>query len=404
MNVKMFFLLTILVLTTSCKDSNKLQNGLWRGELIVSEKLAPFLFEVKDAGTESVSVTIMNGEERVKLSGVYYVEDTVIIPIDSYDTHLRAKITGDKMEGLFIRNYIDDDTGIAFKAEKKNTRFDPVKDPINISLDGRWDVYYYNNNDSTRNVGIFESNNGIITGSILTNTGDLRFLEGVYTKAGAQLSTFGGLSPTLIQLNFHDENTFEGLFYGANRSFRIVGKRNDKAALTSGYYTTIMKYGMHSLSFSLPNMDGEIISINDDRYKDKVVIVSALGTWCPNCLDEHAFLAEWYKENKHRGVEVIGLAFERKDDFEYAQTTINRFKQQHGIDYEILYAGRVGTANVMKVLPELDGFFSYPTTIIIDKQGKVKKIHSGFSGPATGIFYEEFKKEFNEIVDGLLVQ
>jgi hypothetical protein len=53
-------------------------------------------------------------------------------------------------------------------------------------------------------------------------------------------------------------------------------------------------------------------------------------------------------------------------------------------------------------LPEIDNFSSYPTTIFIDKQGKVRKIHTGFSGPATGLFYREFQEEFNALVDSLL--
>ena len=42
------------------------------------------------------------------------------------------------------------------------------------------------------------------------------------------------------------------------------------------------------------------VSLQDERYKGKVVIVSILGSWCPNCLDEAEFLAPWYKANKQR--------------------------------------------------------------------------------------------------------
>ena len=45
---------------------------------------------------------------------------------------------------------------------------------------------------------------------------------------------------------------------------------------------------------------------------------------------------------------------------------------------------------------------SYPTTIYIDKKGKVRKIHTGFNGPATGEKYIEFKTEFKEFTDKLL--
>ena len=45
---------------------------------------------------------------------------------------------------------------------------------------------------------------------------------------------------------------------------------------------------------------------------------------------------------------------------------------------------------------------SYPTTVIVDKTGKVRKIHTGFNGPATGDKYAEFKKEFEDFVNVLL--
>ena len=41
------------------------------------------------------------------------------------------------------------------------------------------------------------------------------------------------------------------------------------------------------------------------------------GTWCPNCKDETKFLAPWYEKNKDRGVEIIGLAYEKKADRAY---------------------------------------------------------------------------------------
>ncbi|KAA6306013.1 hypothetical protein EZS27_042333, partial [termite gut metagenome] len=86
----------------------------------------------------------------------------------------------------------------------------------------------------------------------------------------------------------------------------------------------------------------------------------------------------------------------------YAQTTTNRLKKKYDIDYEIVFAGQVGAQSVAAVLPEIENFSSYPTTIFIDKKGKVRKIHTGFSGPATGLFYEEFKTEFNELIDKLV--
>jgi hypothetical protein len=54
------------------------------------------------------------------------------------------------------------------------------------------------------------------------------------------------------------------------------------------------------------------------------------------------------------------------------------------------------------VLPKLSNFISFPTTLFVDKRGKVREIHAGFTGPATGEFYDEFTDKFQLLVKKLL--
>jgi peroxiredoxin len=384
---------------------HRLQDGTWRAELTVADgKQAPFLFEVHHAATDSTVVTLLNGEERVPLVGIHYVADTVVIPIEAYDAEIQARVSGDWLEGRFVRKYVAHDTGVPFKAQRGNApRFALSATPTTVAIDGTWDVLFIGEkNDTTQNVGVFSTNGHIVTGSILTNSGDLRFLEGVVTGAGVQLSAFSGLSPYLIEIDFTGSDTFEGVLYTARGKTTLAGRRNDRAALSDAYGLTGLKRGFDRLGFKLPDAEGRVVSLNDDRYKGKVVIVSVLGTWCPNCIDETKYLAQWYRENKQRGVEIVGLAFERKDEAAYANAAINRLKAQYGVEYEILFAGKVGGEAVVKVLPEVIKLTTYPTTFFIDRKGKVAKIHTGFSGPATGAFYEKWQEEFNVLIDELL--
>lgn len=424
-----FILLTVLF--TSCHHHSHLENGVWRGELDLIEKSAPFLFEFANSGSDSATVTLLNGTEKVELKGVVISGDSITIPIDAYDACIRAVAGHDGLQGRFIKNYIENDSGVPFKAVYGNrNRFEPVKQPTTKRIDGKWNVLFIDEEgDTTRNVGIFESveadqlrgagfginkankksiltptNKLIVTGSILTSYGDLRFLEGSYTENGVQLSAFAGLSPYLLEFNFDDANSFTGIFYTTRSKIRLVGTRNDQAGLADPYSLTKLNPGKETLSFSLPNLDGNTVSINDDRYRGKVLIVSILGSWCPNCLDEMEFLSPWYETNRNRGVEIIGLAFERKDDFGYAQGALKRLRDRYNTGYEILFGGKVGSEATGKALPELEKVNGYPTTIFIDKQGKIRKIHTGFNGPATGLFHEEFKQEFNKLVDELLAE
>lgn len=400
-------LLLILIATgiLSCERKSTLQSGIWRGELaVVNNKKAPFLFEVNYVSSDTATVTLINGEERVELTGVTLQDDSLVIPIVAYDAVIRGVVTDDGIEGRFIKNYIENDLGVPFTARHgEEARFAAVENPADIAIDGKWDVLFIGEKeDTTHNVGIFQSDAHIVTGSILTNSGDLRFLEGVYTQDGVQLSAFGGLSPYLIEISFIDKDHFTGTFYTTRGTTRLSGSRNEEAALADPYSLARLKPGFETLGFSLPDTNGNLVSLTDERFRDKVVIVSILGSWCPNCLDEMAFLAPWYEENKGRGVEVVGIAFERKNDFDYAKKAITRLKERYNTGYPVLFGGEVGKESIAGTLPELENFSGYPTTIFIDKQGKVRKIHTGFNGPATGLFYQEFIEDFNTLVDSLL--
>jgi thiol-disulfide isomerase/thioredoxin len=384
-----------------------LQDGTWRAELSVSHgRAAPFLFEVTGGGTDSAVLTLVNGEERTPLTGVYYpAPDTVIIPIEAYDAFIKARVSGGALAGRFIKSYVEGDTGVPFMALRGDApRFAAAGSPADVDVSGRWDVLFVSDGsgDTVRNVGIFKADDRRVTGSILTTSGDLRFLEGALTDVGVQLSTFSGLTPLYVELRFTGSDTFEGTLYSARGATTLVGRRNSRAALADPYSLTGLKRGADRLGFRLPDVDGREVSLADERYRGKVVIVSVLGTWCPNCLDEAQYLSQWYRENRERGVEIVGLAFERKDDVDYARAAVGRFKRQYGIEYEVLLAGKVGGESVAKALPEVDGLRSYPTTFFINKKGRVAKIHTGFNGPATGLFYEEWQKEFNALVDKLL--
>jgi thiol-disulfide isomerase/thioredoxin len=396
----LIFLLTAFVVI-NVLSINRIQSGIWQGKLQVKDRFAPFLFEVN---SDSMQIILLNGTERVVLTGIKFTGDSLIIPVEAYDAVIKTSVTGDKMEGRFIKNFIENDPGILFKADYQiKNRFPVSHDPATKSIDGKWDVLFiWGKNDTTRNVGIFKSNEGNVTGSVLTNSGDLRFLEGNYTPGGVQLSAFSGLSPYLLEFTFVDENSFEGFFYTAKTKTRLKGIRNEKAGLGDPFSITKMKKGYEYLAFKLPGIDGKKISLNDEIYWNKVIVISILGSWCPNCLDEMSFLAPWYKANKSRGVEVLGLAFERKDELTYAQGTLSRLIQRFNTTYPILFGGKASSESIARALPEIEGFFSYPTTIFIDKSGKVRKIHTGFNGPATGLFYEEFQKEFNNLIDELL--
>src|ERR1035437_7892274 len=135
----MFVVFAAMSLTLSGVAQNKavLKDGIWRGELSVAgNHKAPFLFEVKNAATPSARVVLINGEERVDLTGITYRGDSVIIPVESFDAVIKATVSGNTLQGRFLKNYIPNDAGIALTADYNNTnRFAPVANPVDVSID-----------------------------------------------------------------------------------------------------------------------------------------------------------------------------------------------------------------------------------------------------------------------------
>lgn len=383
-----------IVLFVQFAAQAQVKEGKWRGVFQLKDGIeSPFNFEItKDA------LFLTNADERFELKNYILRNDSLIVPIDIYDAVLAAKIENSgKLSGRFLRN-TPNDPGIAFTAEAdKHFRFFENVPQATASLDGKWDFTI----GSNKTVGVFKQKGSKLSGTILSTTGDYRFFEGEVKGNEFFLSAFSGSNPSIIKGKVNGDE-LSADFIGIRGAQTIQGKRNAKAALPNAYGLTTLKSDI-AFDFTFPDaFTGRQVSLQDEKYKGKAVIVTILGSWCPNCIDEAEFLSPWFKANKDRGVEIIGLAFERKNDPEFAKSRLEVLKKRFGIDYDILFAGIADKKYASEVLPALSEVLSFPTTVYIDRTGKVRKIHTGYSGPATGRYFEEFVKEFNKDVDELL--
>ena len=117
------------------------------------------------------------------------------------------------------------------------------------------------------------------------------------------------------------------------------------------------------------------------------------------------FVSSYYPKYHSKGVEIIGLAYERTTDFAKSQRTLQQLKTHFSVPYPLLITGFTPSgSDPEKSLPMLADFKGFPTTIIIDKKGDVRKIHTGFSGPGTGVYYTQFIDEFEKLTDDLLAE
>ncbi|MES2387317.1 MAG: TlpA disulfide reductase family protein [Bacteroidota bacterium] len=407
-----------------------------RGYFTVRNYEIPFRFRInRDPGKETI--TLFNARELVSypLHLPTSETDSFRVHIEQYDAELVFKEDKDLDHNGLMRNYSGyykrynlskPFTPIPFIAFE-NEVYKPFNQAVLISARQTYDLNIVSNSKTEHAVGNFSYmakgfGSKTVSGTILTNSGDYRFMEGISEPVTKELgdtthderplivigrkfylSAFSGSSPVLLSLTSTSAaGDYKGVLVSPGGTDSVFAKINPHARLDDAYKITALKKESSALSFALQNPEGKTISINDSRYKNKPVIVTIMGTWCPNCVDEANFLGPWYLKNKDRGFEVIGLSFERKADTAFGNAAVRRMKKRFKTGYEILFAGQLGKDNVLKVLPELESFNGYPTTLFIGKDGKVKKIHTGYSGPATGKFYDEFQAEFKKETDALL--
>ena len=407
--------------------------GPWRGELSAQGQEIPFLFEVKTEAGKPVVYLVnkgLNGEERLRCEEITSAGDSTTIRLHVFDAALVVRADGkDKLKGVWVKYDSKTPYRVPLTAEPNTigavlffseASENKILVPVLGTGDNKQSTYKVTFTDGEGNsypaVGIFKyENTGTINGTFLTSTGDYRYLAGEIVTRGNQpvlmLSTFDGnhgflftAKPTKINSPRETVSELRGDFYSGKSGHETFTAVLDPAAkLPDADTLTYLKKGESRLDFKFPSVfEGGAISPTDPKYRGKVVVLQILGSWCPNCMDETNFLAPWYEKNKQRGVEIIGLGYERSADYKVASARLRNMRERFKVGYDVAVAGVSNKDSVAKSLPQLAKFLAFPTTIFLDKKGNVRKIHTGFSGPGTGKYYQEEIAAFNKEVDKLL--
>jgi len=400
--MRLLLLVFTFVTLWACSDQKIAPKpGEWRAVLeTMDNKELPFIFVYN----KDNSLTIYNAEEMIEVDEVQLKEDSIIIKMPVYEGVFKGKYTEKGISGDFIKPSLDRVVSFTMK-QGKQERFIVTEAP-GAQVEGNWEAVFSPDSEDDRYIakGIFQQNGHRVTGTFRTTTGDYRYLEGAIENDSMRLSTFDGAHAFLFVAKVHGDSVMSGVFYSGNHYKEpFVAKRNESYTLPSAESLTYLKEGYDKIEFSFPDTDGNMVSLEDEVYQDKAVIVQIMGTWCPNCLDETKYYTQYHNNSKPEGVEFISLAFEYAPSKEKAVRSINRLKEKIGVPYPILLAqhGSSDKKKANEKLPMLNHVLSYPTTIFIDKQGKVRKIHTGFNGPATGKEYTDFVKEFEAFVQML---
>jgi thiol-disulfide isomerase/thioredoxin len=399
--------LTVALAAGCGQQSRELHPGNYRAVLELPGGELPFALDVAQQDGKFV-LFLVNGEERVRVSEVSVKDGRLAAKMPGYENTLSAEIRGDDLTGeVSLLRAGGERQVLPFRAVHGETwRFfeQPVSD--NADIAGRWSVTFTSDDGKTSSgVAEFKQSFERVTGTILTPTGDHRFLSGEVRGDELFLSRFDGASAYLYRAKVAEDGALVGeQWSGKTGHQRFRAERNPDAVLDTSAVATGLRDPEVKLEFRFPDLDGKPVSLADPRFQGKVVIVTLAGSWCPNCHDEAALLAELYREFRGQGLEVVSLMFEHFGDFAQAAAATRRFREEFGIEYPTLIAGISDKDDAARALPQLTGVFAFPTTIWVDRSGTVRKIHAGFSGPATGEHYARLVEEFTGFTRELLAE
>lgn len=398
---KLVFLL-FLGLFWSCTKPSVELNGLWRAEVPTVIGDVPFHLKFETAA-DGIHVFAINGKEKLELDQIAYRNDSLVISMEVFDAEIVAKQSGDELRGTYSKKLgnLDTRSGPFYAKKGVEQRFDGELGKAQVS--GKWATTFFEEDDSYQAIGLFEQNGSDVYGTFLTTTGDYRYLAGNVIGDSLKLSCFDGTHIFLFKAKIEGDSLIGGRFSSSllyQETWLAV--KDESAELPDAESLTYLKEGYDTIAFEFQNEEGQLVSLSDEKYQGKVVLVQILGSWCPNCMDESKFYVKWLNEHPDAPVEVIGLAFEKKTDPEFAFPKIKRMKERFGMNYEVLLAGLSSGKEAGKALPMLNHVMSFPTTIYVDKLGKVRKIHTGFSGPGTGEYYEKFSEDFDRFMEKLI--
>lgn len=391
--------------------SAKIKEGIYRGVLFLDESKGielPFNFSVKTQGKRIVML-IQNGDERIRVDEITQKGDSLIIKMPVFDTGFKVVVLPDGgWQGVWINHYRKEKKEIPFKAVYGVSWRFPSSAPSSstAAFEGQWETTFSPQTpDSSKAIGIFhhQEQTPFVTGTFLTETGDYRYLEGLADGNTLRLSCFDGSHAFLFIAQKETNGTLKGDFYsGAHWHEFWEAVKNPDFKLREAEEITTIAHPEQPLAFAYPDLNGKEVKLSDKRFEGKPVIIQLMGSWCPNCMDESAYLSSVYKQYGSQGLEIVALAYERTTDREKAKLQVSRLVKRFNMTYPVLLTGLSGKDQAWASMPFLNKVSAFPTTLFLNKEHKVVKIHTGFSGPATGREYEKFKEETERLINRLI--
>jgi thiol-disulfide isomerase/thioredoxin len=385
-------------------DSAASIDGRWDASLTVNGAAIPFRLDISGDGA-TLKGTLYNGDDKEFTTEASYENGTLVLNQEHYLTKITATLKDGELQGNIQMRNDQKPEGSAFSAK----RYAPAPEAKDApSIAGNWIVPYESPKGEKAWRFIVKQNGAEVTAAILRVDGDTGALTGIYHDGKFLLSHFDGQRPYLLEVTLAKDGSLALVQKGGGpRQGNLIAYREDVAqakglAAPADYTThTTMKDPNEVFAYSFPDVNGKVLSNEDPKFKGKVVLAIVTGTWCPNCHDEAQYLVQLYKKYRAQGLEIVALDFEEPEQQEDLGR-VHAFIKQYGVEYTYLIAG--APAEMWEKVPQAVNLNTWPATLFVGRDGRVKHIHAGFAAPASGEFNDQLKQEFTSTIEKLLAE
>ncbi len=412
--------LCLVVSDASAQDAT-LQTGRWSAFVATNGGRLPFFIDIAGSPGE-YTAHVVNGEERVDVPVVRVEGMTATLEWDHYDARIIATVyeNGGAIKGSYFKTRSSEVAELPFMARLGETpRFEPAPSQADIKIaesrfNERWRLEF---GDGTLAMVDFESDeNGAVSASIQTPTGDYRYLVGSFARNRLKLSTFDGAHAFLLDARMKSVPISDPLRPDLSHTFQLEGRffsgrhyqdtwtaRPDPfVELENPYLLAQPVDGVDLDSLEFLDLDGSTVTLGDERFAGKARIIELFGTWCPNCFDATRVLKDLHERYADQGLAITALGFEVTGDTERDLEQLRKYRDRMEVPYPMLLAGNSSKTEAQQRFPAIDEVVAYPTFVFVDASGTIRWVYSGFSGPGTGQAYVDLRRDLFSKVELLL--
>ena len=372
--------------------------GLWDATVVSGGATVPFRMEFR-SDRSAVEAWFFNGDDKFVSNSGHFENGKLSVHFDHIAAVLDATYKDGRLDGMYVGK---GRTGrLPFHAEPAKPQ--PAASANATNIDGEWEIQQVKSGKGETAWRFLVRQNGSdLSATILRVDGDTGLLSGSFRDGKFILSHFSGARAMLLTVEPKSDGT---LALTMNQKTQYTALRPAEARArglappTDPERHTGVKDSSEPFRFAFRDITGKLVSQED--FRGKVVIVSILGSWCPNCHDEAPYLVELYKKYHAKGLEIVGLSFEEEDQLQDPER-LRAFVKSYGIPYPMLVCGEPG--QITEKLPQLKDFDAWPTVLFLARDGRARLVHAGFPSAGSGPVFTQAKRDFASNVERLLAE